>query len=71
MRRICFWPGAALVVWLCWHYSFWAVFGWTYAVVSAGLIILCFTRKHQRVHRPPAVQETPIASQYLEFETSE
>ena len=71
MRRICFLAGAALIVWLCRHYSFWALFGWIYAVASVVLIIVCFTHKRRSACKVSAAQEVPGPSQCMGFETNE
>ncbi|MCM2264665.1 MAG: hypothetical protein NDI73_05670 [Desulfuromonadales bacterium] len=66
MRGFYFWAGAALIVWLCLHYSFWIVFGWAYAAVSVALIFVCFTHKRRQYREPPAERLASLQAQFSE-----
>ena len=68
MGRWYFWATVALIAWLCWHYSFWALLGWAYGIVSVALIIVCFTHGRQRPDKVTSAQVSSIQSQCLEMD---
>lgn len=71
MKRFCFGAGVVLFFWLCRQYSFWAVFGWAYALGNVLLIVICFTHKHRRAKDGAAAPSMTVRSQCLGFETGE
>ncbi|NJC88067.1 MAG: hypothetical protein FIB02_05965 [Desulfuromonas sp.] len=60
MGRFCFWAALALVVLLCRIYSFWAVFGWGYAMTSVVLIVVCFTHNRRRKGESDTERTIPV-----------
>lgn len=71
MRRYCFLAGGALLFWLCRQYSFWAVFGWAYALATVILIIICFTPKRQNAKEEAVAPSSTVRAQCLGLETRE
>jgi len=71
MGRFCFWAGAALIAWVCLHYSFWVVFGWAYAAVSIVLIVVCFTYNRSQSKEAMPEHTSSMLPQCLELESSE
>lgn len=71
MGRIWFWAGVVLVVLLCRHFTFWAVFGWAYAAASLVLIYVCFTHNRRRARELTAPDVARLRAQCLEMETNQ
>jgi hypothetical protein len=63
MRRIWFWAGAILVIWMCQRYSFWALFGWAYAAANMVLILVLFANKRRGLRKAVARQVSPMQMQ--------
>ncbi|MHB8709833.1 MAG: hypothetical protein ACYC9I_13230, partial [Desulfuromonadales bacterium] len=71
MKWYWFWAGAALLFWLCRHYSFWVVFGWAYAFASVVLIMVCFTHNRRSTREIFVAHKELMQSQPSELETNE
>lgn len=71
MSRCFFWAGVVLFFLLCRQYSFWAVFGWAYALATVILIIICFTPRRQSAKEAADAPSATVRAQCLEFETNE